>query len=293
MRGLTPASAARLGPALGDLGIAVAEGLPVVTGPLAGIDPGEIADPRPLAARAARAGGRSGAAAEGLGGGRRRRGAASRRVPADLRLVAVAATAGCSRPAGRRRAGDRGSRRGRRGGGGARAACGRLPRAARAVATCWRSSRPRRAAAGAGVGAIRSGGSGQPAGSGLPFGQADAAMLAGLAAAAATARFRPAPGRALVVVGAEPTTPRWSPRRAGSGSSSTPDDPRRAIVACSGAPACGVGAAADPGAGRRRSRGPGWRPPAGRCTSRAARKRCAQPAGRGGDAGRHARTAGS
>ncbi|WP_214472963.1 precorrin-3B synthase [Mesorhizobium sp. dw_380] len=51
IRGLTEASAALLATEVDALGITVRTGLPVETGPLAGIDPQEIADPRPLAER--------------------------------------------------------------------------------------------------------------------------------------------------------------------------------------------------------------------------------------------------
>ena len=49
IRGLTEASAARLACEVDALGIAVRTGVPVETGPLAGLDPAEIADPSPLA----------------------------------------------------------------------------------------------------------------------------------------------------------------------------------------------------------------------------------------------------
>ncbi|BCG87625.1 precorrin-3B synthase [Mesorhizobium sp. 113-3-9] len=51
IRGLTAESAALLAAEVDALGIAVRTGVPVETGPLAGIDPKEIADPRPLAER--------------------------------------------------------------------------------------------------------------------------------------------------------------------------------------------------------------------------------------------------
>ncbi|WP_136620199.1 MULTISPECIES: precorrin-3B synthase [Mesorhizobium] len=51
IRGLTTDSAGRLATEVDALGIAVRTGVPVETGPLAGIDPQEIADPRPLAER--------------------------------------------------------------------------------------------------------------------------------------------------------------------------------------------------------------------------------------------------
>jgi precorrin-3B synthase len=49
IRGLTPESAGSLADDVNALGIAVRTGVPVETGPLAGLDPGEITDPRPLA----------------------------------------------------------------------------------------------------------------------------------------------------------------------------------------------------------------------------------------------------
>ncbi|RWE49563.1 MAG: precorrin-3B synthase [Mesorhizobium sp.] len=51
IRGLTADSAALLAAEVDAFGIAVRTGVPVETGPLAGIDPREIADPRPLAER--------------------------------------------------------------------------------------------------------------------------------------------------------------------------------------------------------------------------------------------------
>ncbi|TPN80419.1 precorrin-3B synthase, partial [Mesorhizobium sp. B1-1-5] len=51
IRGLTTQSATLLAKEVDALGIVVRTGVPVETGPLAGIDPQEIADPRPLADR--------------------------------------------------------------------------------------------------------------------------------------------------------------------------------------------------------------------------------------------------
>jgi len=51
IRGLTAESARLLAAEVDVLGIAVRSGVPVETGPLAGIDPQEVADPRPLADR--------------------------------------------------------------------------------------------------------------------------------------------------------------------------------------------------------------------------------------------------
>jgi precorrin-3B synthase len=49
IRGLTPSSARQLADEVDQLGIAVRTAVPVETGPLAGLDPSELADPRPLA----------------------------------------------------------------------------------------------------------------------------------------------------------------------------------------------------------------------------------------------------
>jgi precorrin-3B synthase len=62
IRGLTLESAPLLAAEIDALGIAVRTGVPVETGPLAGLDPDEIADPRPLAERI-----RAGIEAAGLG----------------------------------------------------------------------------------------------------------------------------------------------------------------------------------------------------------------------------------
>src|SRR6185369_9197122 len=63
IRGLSATSAAILAEDVDALGIAVRSGVPVETGPLAGLDPDEIADPRPLAEAI-----RNGIAAAGLEG---------------------------------------------------------------------------------------------------------------------------------------------------------------------------------------------------------------------------------
>jgi precorrin-3B synthase len=49
IRGLTPSSVRKLAQEVDALGIAMRDGVPVETGPLAGLDPDEITDPRPLA----------------------------------------------------------------------------------------------------------------------------------------------------------------------------------------------------------------------------------------------------
>ena len=93
IRGLTPESAALLAAEVDALGIAVRTGVPVQTGPLAGLDPDEIADPTPLAENI-----RSAIEAAGLegrlgpkvsvvvdGGGR----SGMEDIAADVRLTAV------------------------------------------------------------------------------------------------------------------------------------------------------------------------------------------------------------
>ncbi|MCF6116419.1 precorrin-3B synthase [Mesorhizobium muleiense] len=98
IRGLTPASARLLAMEVNALGIAVRTGVPVETGPLAGLDPQETADPRPLAERI-----RAAIAEAGLaqrlgpkvsvivdGGGR----LAMDVLTADVRLAAVRVDAG-------------------------------------------------------------------------------------------------------------------------------------------------------------------------------------------------------
>jgi precorrin-3B synthase len=98
IRGLTAESARRLAAEVDALGIAVRTGVPVETGPLAGVDPQEVADPRPLAERI-----RAAAEEAGLpprlgpkvsvivdGGGQLTMDA----MTADVRLVAVRTNAG-------------------------------------------------------------------------------------------------------------------------------------------------------------------------------------------------------
>ena len=270
LRGLTPNSAAVLGDALAGLGVEVAAGLPVLTGALAGLDLDEIADPRPLAAALRQA-------AEGLvllpkvsvvvdGGGTLHLDA----VPADVRLVAID-------PTGRWRVMVADAGIGTHDAAGAVAAARSVLESlaarrvrARDLAMAGERQPPRPAAEPVGR-------FGPARGLGLPFGQADAAMLAGLAVAAGDARYRPAAGRALLVVGsADDAALVAAARRLGF--VLEPDDPRRAVVACSGAPACAAGllptralAGAVAGAGLA---GPGWRLHLSGCS-----KRCAQPAG--------------
>ena len=198
VRGLTPASAAELAAALDELGIAVAEGLPVVTGPLAGARSGRDRRSAAAGGGAARRRGGAGAAAEGLGGGRRRRGAAPRR--------------GAGRPAA---GGDRAGTGGWLAVGGAAAASAAAAldaavrsaarwrcsatmaaRRVRGRATCWRARAERLPAARRRCEPVGRLGGGARARAAVRAGGRGDARRAGRGAPARRA-FRPAPGRAL------------------------------------------------------------------------------------------------
>ncbi len=79
-------------------------------------------------------------------------------------------------------------------------------------------------------------------GVGLAFGHTDGDALAGLIEAAARVNasgLRTAPGRALLIIGiAADTAPALAARAESLGFITRRDDPRRAIVACAGAPIC-------------------------------------------------------
>jgi precorrin-3B synthase len=82
-------------------------------------------------------------------------------------------------------------------------------------------------------------------GVGFAFGHTDASTLERLldAATSAGARgVRAAPGRVLLVVGLRPTAvPRLTTAAEKLGFITDPDDPRRRVVACAGAPICDAG----------------------------------------------------
>lgn len=82
-------------------------------------------------------------------------------------------------------------------------------------------------------------------GIGLPFGQAEAATLAALVHAAEThgaAAFAPAEGRELIALGLpQADVAAFRDQAARLGFIVRPDDPRRAVIACAGAPACTAG----------------------------------------------------
>jgi len=79
-------------------------------------------------------------------------------------------------------------------------------------------------------------------GVGLPFGHSDARTLQRLvdeARAAGTASARPVPDRALLLIGVAPArVSRLVAKAEQLGFLTTPNDPRRRVVACAGAPAC-------------------------------------------------------
>lgn len=238
VRGL--AEGAPLAAALAPLELPLAEGLPVVTGPLAGCDPAELDDPRPLAAALRRFAGPlpAKAAAAVDGGGAFGLDA----LAADVRLLRVAegwrvgvggtaATARWSAAldadgalAFAREVLGRMSREMRRGRELDGIAAGPAPRARVAVEPVARF------ALGAGV----------ARGVAFPFGVAESAAVAALASEAGGARLWPAPGRALVAVGLEAEAG-FVAAAERLGFVTDAGDPRLGLVACAGAPACGSG----------------------------------------------------
>ena len=239
IRGLRRETVAGLAEAVERLGVWSPAGPPVLTGPLAGRDPGEIADPRPLAAALR-------AFAEPLqpkvsvvvdGGGALHLDA----VAADVRLRAMpegwlvsaggtaaeARTVGTFDAAGAVAAGlDLLGQLSRRG---VRARDLRLPGGAAGAARPPVSP----------VGGFQLA-EGSARGVALPFGQADSAALLALAEAAKGAvSIAPAPGRALLVIGlSADAEPRLLAAAERLGLVTEPDDPRLSVVACAGAPAC-------------------------------------------------------
>jgi precorrin-3B synthase len=253
IRGLTAISAAALAEAIADLGIAIRSGLAIETGPLAGIDASEIADPRPLAAaiRAQAAEYRLGpkvlVAIDGGGA------LALTGLGADVTLEAF--RDGWLVSAGGRTLG----------GGDAAAAVGamlavlqRMTHRARdlvesdfaaARAFLRPASFPLRRRSSEPVGTFpltlsRDAGESQGAlGYALAFGATTAERLVEFAAAASNAsEIRLAPGRGLLVLGlADEDGARLTAAAARLGFITEPGDRRLAITACAGAPACSRG----------------------------------------------------
>lgn len=222
LRGFGEASAAELADIVAELNIAVATGVAVETGPLAGLDPAEIEDPRPLATKLRRAiagSGRRYGPKQSIvvdGGGELHLGP----LPCDVRLEAM---------------GD-----GRWWCDGAAVddpvACvlDRLATSRRRLAGIARpASEP------IGRHALRGGRF--ALGLGLPFGQVQADALEALACPPTT-EFRLAPERALLAVGLEAgDVPVLTARAKALGLITEPRDPRRAVAACPGCPACASG----------------------------------------------------
>ncbi|MFS8037874.1 precorrin-3B synthase [Xanthobacter sp. AM11] len=245
VRGLQPHTVAPLQDAILALGIAPRTGLAIDVSPLAGRDPGEIADARPLAAaiRAATAAleGRLGPKVSVVidGGGA----VSLDGQKADVRLGAVAAEGG---PLWAVSIGGGAPQRMR-----AEAAATAAADALACIATLGRRARatdlpgctagPDDAAdAPAPLGLIPLKQGEAAFGVGLPFGAADAGLLHALADAAQAAGavdLRPAPGRALLATG-RLSADAFAAAARQLGCLTGRDDPRAFIAACPGAPAC-------------------------------------------------------
>lgn len=264
IRGLTPASANRLAGEVDELGIAVRTGVPVETGPLAGIDPSEIADPRPLADEI-----RNAILAAGLaaqlgpkvsvvvdGGGH----VSMDAIIADVRLMAqrrgtetiwrltTGGNAATAKPHGALSEAD---------------ACKAAIAILQAIAALGKEARAKDLSANR----LSSSFSGEPTGEAsrgtdptgtitlsngtlalgiaLPFGSMPASVLINLAQAAlaaGTTEIRPAPGRSLLFLGlSEDACHQLQVTAAALGFITNTTDPRLHIAACPGTPACASG----------------------------------------------------
>lgn len=273
IRGLTPASARQLAGEVNALGIAVRSGVPVETGPLAGIDPDEVADPRPLA-EAIRAAlesaglpGRLGPKVTVIvdGGGR----VAMDALLADVKLTAVQAN---GEPLWRMSVGGDASATRALGLVGQTEAIVAAVRVLEAVAELGLHARARDLDHSSlnriigtlvredqqGPASIRSIQAGQPLlgihtlanGSSalsvaLPFGSMPADAIAELARQAVelgAIEIRPAPRRAMLVLGLSPDAGSLLQGSAVKlGFVTDAGDPRLHVVACPGRPACGSG----------------------------------------------------
>jgi precorrin-3B synthase len=271
VRGLSTSSAPRFADAIAALGIAAADGVPVLSDPLAGLDPEEFVDAEALAADlrhtlarsslAARLGAKVSVAIDGGGSLTLDAIAADVRLRAERMdggialLISIGGDATSAVPLGAVSPGD-----------GVEAAMrlldviarrGRNARARDIVAaegtTVFRSTvadlligdtppRPARQSSEAiGVHRLRDGRSAY--GVGLAFGHADAMTLQQLAEAARTAGaigIRAAPGRVLAIISLTPQAlSSFVALAENLGFIVRADDPRRNIVACAGAPLCG------------------------------------------------------
>lgn len=250
VRGLTPASAPRFAATVNSLDIPVREGVPVETSPLAGLDPGETADPLPLlrairtaiasAGLSARLGPKVSVVVDG--GGQVSLG----EMAADVRVEAVSpeewAVSVAHRPAARHT-------------GEAEAAATVMALLER-IATLGIAARGRDLIAAGGGGFTPHKGVGRAAAPGmlplrdnlsalavaLPFGQCQAASLAELATSTpGIAGFRFAPGRRLLALGRDRACAALRDKAAALGFVTEPADPRLRVAACPGAPACASG----------------------------------------------------
>jgi precorrin-3B synthase len=249
VRGLSAETADDLEHAVHVAGASPPAGPPVHVGPLAGLDPAEIADPRPLAAalrarlpEALPADAPAKLAVVVDGGGR----CGLDGLSADLRLMAVQ-TDGA--PAWRLETDD------------GPVSPPLAPADAVAAAVSFvagidrlRRQRPRPRVPVAPVGVLHTTGatgSAEAFGVVVPYGFTDAGRLASLVAAAADAgaeTVRLAPGHGLVFVGESGAADAFSPagfhdEAAALGFIVRPDDARLALSVCAGAPACGSGEA--------------------------------------------------
>lgn len=261
IRGLTADSATLLAAEVDAFGIAVRTGVPVETGPLAGIDPQEIADPRPLAERI-----RVAVEDAGLtqrlgpkvsvivdGGGQLTLNA----VTADVRLRAVRAVngvvwsvsvAGDGRNAKVLAKVDAGAARDIAAATlrmvaekGLEAHARDLSERQLASLASWHSVSPPSVLP---IGLFNLS-NGHALGIGLPYGSMPAEKLITLAKSAlalGTTEIRLAPGRALLFLG-QPTTANQplQDTAATLGFVTSPADPRTRIAACPGTPACASG----------------------------------------------------
>jgi precorrin-3B synthase len=266
IRGLNEASAARFASAVAALGIAAEDGTPVLTNPLAGLDPMDFIDASALAADVRRALARtaltqklSAKVSVTIDGG----GALSLDdIAADVRLRAESTDGDVVLRVGiggdSANANQIGSIVVKDGAAavtwllGVLARHGRDTRARDIDSAAFRSAiadllvddRPtasaRRSADAIGMHHLRNGSLAY--GVSLAFGHADATLLQRLVEAAVAAGangVRAAPGRALLIIGlAQQTSSAFAAAVEALGFIVSPDDPRRRVVACAGAPIC-------------------------------------------------------
>ena len=268
IRGLTSESASLLADDVNALGIVVRTGVPVETSPLAGIDPDETADPRPLA-EAIRTAIENAGLSRRLGpkvsvvvdgGGRIGMGA----LLADVRLtavrreqetywhLAVGGTADTARPVGLVAEADAVrttletleaiaalGREGR----GRNIAAGRLPpRSSQGELAGGRDVQPLPLDSTSPLSAFLLANATHALGVAMPFGSMPAEQIAELTHAAAglgATEIRPAPGRMLLLLGlTAESAATLQAKAAALGFVTEAADPRLSIAACPGAPAC-------------------------------------------------------